>query len=85
LRYKINSHKIYPRSAKKRGIVGSVYIKFTINRDGTVSNIRLKGKSIFYRASKSAVLKSFPISKKEYGRLLPMSVTLTLKYNINHR
>ncbi|MEY3001838.1 MAG: hypothetical protein RLZZ428_213, partial [Pseudomonadota bacterium] len=43
VREKINRHKSYPRIAQRRGIQGSVKVRFTILRDGNVADISVDG------------------------------------------
>jgi len=45
LRYWLEKHKTYPRRAKRRHQEGVVVLTFTVNRDGRVSNYRIKQKS----------------------------------------
>ena len=35
----VNSHLVYPKSAKENGVQGRVNLQFTVNADGTVSDV----------------------------------------------
>ena len=80
LKLKIERNKKYPRIAQKRGMQGSVRVKFTITRAGTPSNIVTRGPKVFSSATKSAIKRSFPISTK--GVSLPINITLTINYHL---
>ena len=62
LRNKINENKSYPRSARRRGIQGSVEVKFCVQSDGNVKNVEfVSGKQIFKKSALKAIKDSFPI------------------------
>ncbi|MBK6996623.1 MAG: energy transducer TonB [Lewinellaceae bacterium] len=37
----INDHLVYPKRAFKKGIQGKVYVQFVVERDGSVSNVKV--------------------------------------------
>ena len=37
----VHEHKIYPEEAKRAGIEGRVYTRFTITKDGKLTNVKL--------------------------------------------
>ncbi len=80
LRSKIERNKKYPKIAQKRGMQGSVKVKFTITSSAKPSHITVKGSKVFVTATKSAIKRSFPISTK--GVSLPMNITLTINYHL---
>jgi len=82
IRYKINHAKIYPKAAKRRHIQGKVYAKFRVLKNGKVTNIKLNGSSIFFNATKKAIQKAFPIDTKGATTLLPLDVSVTIRYNL---
>lgn len=62
IRNRINENKSYPRTARRRGIQGSVEVRFHLCNDGNVKNIEfLSGREIFKRSIIEAIEKSFPI------------------------
>ena len=77
----INSHKIYPKMAKRRGLQGSVKVSFTITTSGGVTNIILKGSKLFTKATKRAIDSSFPIDTR--GVALPITLNLTVNYRLS--
>jgi len=84
IRYKINHAKIYPRAAKRRHIEGKVYAKFRVLKNGQVSHINLSGSSIFFNATKKAIQKAFPIHTKDSKKVLPLDISITLRYNLTN-
>jgi len=82
LRKKIDNHKFYPRIAKKRGMEGTVKVRFTILANGGVGSITVKGPKIFHRSAKNAVKSAFPISVQKAPISLPTSINITLHYQM---
>jgi protein TonB len=82
IRDKINKHKSYPRIAKKRGMQGSVNVKFTILSSGKVGNISVSGPKVFHNSARNAVKSAFPINAKNAPISLPKSINITLRYQI---
>ena len=82
IRTKINRNKAYPRIAQRRGMQGSVKVRFTILRNGQVGKISVSGPKVFHTSAKSAVKKAFPINVKSTPISLPTTVNVTLKYKI---
>lgn len=80
LKSKIERNKKYPRIAQKRGMQGSIKVRFTITKAGAPTNIVTRGPRVFSSATKSAIKRSFPISTK--GVSLPMDITLTINYRL---
>jgi len=59
----ITNNKKYPKRAVRRGIEGSVELKFIVTKDGVLKEIKIiDGKSIFYKSAKKAIKNSFPLS-----------------------
>ena len=82
IRTKINKHKSYPRIAKKRGMQGTVNVKFTILSNGKVGNISVSGPKVFHNSARNAVKSAFPINVKNAPISLPKSINITLRYQI---
>ena len=82
IREKINQHKSYPRIAQRRGMQGTVTVKFTILGNGNVGNISVSGPKVFHTSARNAVKKAFPIDAKNAPISLPKSIHITLRYQI---
>jgi len=82
VRRRINQNKSYPRIAKRRGMQGSVRVRFTILSNGHVTNISISGPKVFHRSARRAIEKSFPIRIKNVPFALPKTVNLTLHYQL---
>ena len=47
---------MYPHIARKAGLTGKVFLKFMVNVDGSVSDVRvLRGTEVFHQAAIDAV------------------------------
>lgn len=78
---RINSHKIYPKSARRRAIQGDVKMAFNVFANGNVENIRLvSGKKIFKTSAYNAIDKSFPIDIDTTLFHFPKEFTITIAY-----
>lgn len=82
VRQRINRNKSYPRIAKRRGMQGSVKVRFTILPNGHVGNISISGPKVFHFSARRAVEKAFPVSTKNIPFSLPKTVNLTLRYQL---
>ncbi len=82
----INKNKRYPKVAIRRGIEGFVEIEFKLLRNGQVISVNiLNGKKIFYKATKKAISKSFPISiPNKLKESFPMTFKLKVIYNLHN-
>ena len=82
IRAKINRTKSYPRIAQKRGMQGTVKVRFVILKSGRVGNITVSGPKVFHNSAKSAVKKAFPINVTNAPLSLPTAVNLSLRYRL---
>jgi len=81
LRNKINENKSYPRSARRRGIQGSVKVKFHLLSDGNVKNIEfLSGKKVFKSSILEAIENSFPIEVDNSLFSFPKEFKISIEY-----
>ena len=82
IRTKINKHKSYPRIAQRRGMQGTVKVKFTILSSGKVGNISVSGPKVFHRSARKAVKSAFPIDAKNAPISLPKRINISLRYQM---
>ena len=54
----IDSHKFYPRSARRRGVKGDVQVSFYLNRDGTIRDLQVTGGSKLLRQAARKAIQS---------------------------
>lgn len=60
----IESHKYYPRLARKRGIEGGIHVSFLLSPTGAVSAIKIKnGPKILRQAARKAIDAALPLPK----------------------
>jgi protein TonB len=77
----ISDNVVYPKSAQKAGIAGTVYIYFIIDKKGNVTNAEVKrgvkgGEEL--NAEALRVIKGMPQWEPGYQNAKPASVQLTL-------
>ncbi|HHD81934.1 MAG TPA: energy transducer TonB, partial [Campylobacterales bacterium] len=85
VRSQLIANKKYPKIAKRRGIEGSVKVRFDITASGNVTNIRfLNGKTIFQKSIRKTLQETFPVAIPNNVKAdLPISnVNVTLHFNI---
>ena len=82
LRARIERGKRYPPMAKRRGLQGTVKVRFTVTASGNVRNITLSGSSLFFSSARKAVKQAFPIDTRGAKVTFPLTVTLTLRYRL---
>jgi protein TonB len=80
----INANKHYPALAKNKEIEGKVHATFTINSDGSVSDIVIKeGNMILRDATRKAIERSFPVMvPSEIKNSMPTNEDITLNFNL---
>ncbi len=79
------THIKYPVNAKKAGIQGRVFVNFIINRDGSVSNVRiLRGLSPECDAEVIRVVQNMPkwVPGKQKGKNVRVSFNLPVKFSL---
>ena len=60
----IDSHKFYPRSARRRGIIGEVKVSFYLHRDGSIEDLQITGGSkVLRKAARQAIYNAQSLPK----------------------
>ena len=80
----LEKNKIYPLSARKRGIEGDIRAEFTIRRDGSVSGMRLadaSGHRFLAQAAFETIRSAAPFPVME-GRGGDYKVEVTIRYQL---
>jgi protein TonB len=76
VRRRISREKRYPRSARRRGIEGTVQLRFAIARDGTIAGLRAEGTDVLSDAAVEAVRAAAPF------RPLPEALGHAIRVNV---
>ncbi len=79
-------HLIYPKEAKEQGIEGTVYVEFVVNKNGGVTNVKIKrGADPLLDAEAVRVVKSSPawIPGKQRGRKVNVAFVFPIQFNLN--
>jgi len=77
----VRTHFQYPAEAQEKGIQGKVYVQFTINEDGAIENIRLRGPDKQLEDEVRRIVQSLPQMQpgKQKGR--PVKVPFSIPVN----
>ena len=83
------SNLIYPEMEKENGIQGTVYVGFVVEKDGSITNVKVmrgvSGGPGLSKAAESAVkkLKKFETPAKNDGKLVRYQYTLPVKFKLD--
>ena len=79
----IEGHKYYPHAARLRNIEGSIQVSFVLEKDGRISELSAKGRSILLRrAAKGSVNKALPLPACPEDVECPIQVSYAMQFNI---
>ena len=81
----INSTRCYPEDAYKRGIEGKVTCSFVVNRDGSISHVRvLRGVEASLNKEAVRILSRMPVWNpgKLDGEIVPVRVVRTVAFRL---
>ena len=79
----IEGHKYYPRSARQRGIEGSIQVSFRLLANGSISGLMASGGPlILRRAAKSSVTDALPLPLCPPEITCPMQVSYAMQFKL---
>ncbi len=79
----IEGHKYYPRSARHRGIEGSIQVSFRLLANGSITGLMASGgPSILRRAAKSSVTDALPLPLCPPEITCPMQVSYAMQFKL---
>ncbi len=79
----IEGHKYYPRSARHRGIEGSIQVSFRLQANGSISGLIVSGGPlILRRAAKSSVTSALPLPLCPPEITCPMQVSYAMQFKL---
>ncbi len=84
----LGANIVYPNKAKKDGVEGKVYINFTIEKDGSINEVKvLRGVHPLLDEEAIRVVESFPKWKpgKQKGKTVRVSYNLPLNFVLNKK
>lgn len=83
LKRKINRNKSYPKIAKRRGMQGSVKVRFTISPSGKLVDIQiLSGPKVFHASTKDAIKRSLPYAPPKGVLKGSTPLTISVDYKL---
>jgi len=71
----------YPDVARRNRFTGIVHLKFKVNVDGSVSDVRARGRPIFVRPAIDAISQYRFTPARHEGKPVPVWMTRTIKFN----
>jgi protein TonB len=80
----IDSHKFYPRSARRRGTEGEISVAFYLRKDGSISELRVTGGSKVLRdAAKQAVQRALSLPLPPESLPLQQPIRFAMVYRLD--
>lgn len=79
----IEGHKYYPRTARHRGIEGSIQVSFRLLANGSITGLKANGGPlILRRAAKSSVIDALPLPLCPPEITCPMQVSYAMQFKL---
>lgn len=79
----IESHKHYPRVARRRGIEGDVAVSFRLRTGGEVSDLIItEGHRVLRKAVKEAIAAAHPFPVPPESLRLPMKISFSMQFSL---
>jgi protein TonB len=80
----IDSHKFYPRKARRRGMEGEIKIAFHLHRDGSIRDLQVTGGSrVLRKAAKQAVQKALSLPSPPESMHLQEQIRFGMVYRLD--
>jgi periplasmic protein TonB len=80
----IDSHKFYPRSARRRGTEGEISVAFYLRKDGSISELRVTGGSkVLREAAKQAVQRALSLPLPPDSMPLQQPIRFAMVYRLD--
>jgi len=77
----IENRKYYPRSARIRGIEGSIFVSFELLADGGIKSLQVTGgRSVLENATRQAVQNSVPLPLPPLELSVPRKIEFSIQY-----
>lgn len=80
----IDTHKFYPRSARRRGVIGEVQVSFYLLRDGTIRDLQVTGGSkVLRNAARQAIQNALALPAPPDSLELQVPVSFGMIYRLD--
>ncbi|MET0065614.1 MAG: TonB family protein [Candidatus Thiodiazotropha sp.] len=82
---RIEAHKHYPKSARRRNIQGKVQVSFSLSCDGRVTDLSIDGShSVLRKAANKAIQAAVPLPEVPDPISCPMPVKYAMAYTLDN-
>jgi protein TonB len=79
----IESHKFYPRAARRRGLQAVVRISFELLADGQIKNLRVtEGHKLLRSAAEEAMARALPMPRPPDELETPLAINFSMAYQL---
>lgn len=80
----IESHKFYPRAARRRGLQGVIQVSFVLHDSGQISGLLLEeGHEVLRKAAEEAVQAALPLPLPPSDVPCPLRVNFGIEFKLN--
>ncbi len=80
----IEGHKYYPKSARKRGINGSIEVSFELLKNGEINDLKASGGPMILRkAAEQAIVSALPFPVPPAEVNCPLQVSYAMQFQLN--
>jgi len=76
----IEKEKFYPKTARRRGVEGSVKVSFLIHHNGEMEELKVSGKKVLCKAAKEAIQRALPLPPPIDIKNCPIKVEYEMVY-----
>ncbi len=81
----IESHKHYPRVARRRGIQGGVVVSFSLLEKGNVKDVRIdEGHRVLRKAVEEAIAAAQPMPAPPPSLELPLAISFSVQFSLQN-
>ncbi|MEW6645632.1 MAG: TonB family protein [Pseudomonadota bacterium] len=80
----IESHKFYPRAARRRGLQGVIQVSFVLHENGRITDLMLEdGHDLLRRAAEEAMQAALPLPLPPRDVPCPLRVNFGIEFKLN--
>jgi TonB family protein len=83
----LQKNLVYPKEAKEKGIQGKVYVSFTVEKDGSITQVEVVRGIEDLNEEAIRVIKMMPKWKPgtEFGKIVPIRFTMPIRFSLGDK